>query len=100
MFFSREPSSAQKFFTVGRVFSMLWNIDRIRPDLREVVDDDPTIRITRNRFRGAESNYSGPYTGPESVRHFVVIAQGIRSSFCMYFYLILVKCGLLRLTAK
>lgn len=68
---------------------MLWGIDGIREDLREVVDDDPTVCAERASFMMVENNYTGPYTGPESVRRFVVIGQGIRSCFCLCVYLVL-----------
>ncbi|KAJ0421308.1 hypothetical protein BJY00DRAFT_282494 [Aspergillus carlsbadensis] len=30
-----------------------------------------------------EGAYSGPYTGPETVRRFVVVAEGVRSCYCL-----------------
>lgn len=82
-FFSREPSSAQKYFTTGRVFMMLWDIGGVRPDLCEVADDDPTIGEDRRYIMGAEGVYTGPFVGPETVRSFIVISPGSRSSLCL-----------------
>ncbi|KAL4861234.1 hypothetical protein BDV12DRAFT_204224 [Aspergillus spectabilis] len=83
MFFSREISSAKHFFTPGRVFMILWDADGMSEELREVVDEEPAVDAARRKFTMIENTYSGPYTGPRTVRRFVVVAQGVRSSYCL-----------------
>ncbi|KAL2828809.1 hypothetical protein BJY01DRAFT_255254 [Aspergillus pseudoustus] len=83
MFWTRCPSSATEFFTVGRVFMMLWDVHALGRDFQEVVDDDPTVYTNRRTLMTIESAYSGPYTGPGTVRRFVVVAEGVRSSYCL-----------------
>ncbi|KAL2870132.1 uncharacterized protein BJX67DRAFT_307811 [Aspergillus lucknowensis] len=83
MFWSRGISSAKDFFTVGRVFMMLWDVNELRRDLQEVVDDEPSILARRREFMNIENAYTGPYTGPSTVRRFVAVAQGIRSLYCL-----------------
>jgi hypothetical protein len=65
VFWSRCPSSATKFFTIGRVFMMLWDVIALGRDLQEVADDDPTVHANRRALMTKESAYSGPYTGQE-----------------------------------
>ncbi|KAL2818056.1 hypothetical protein BJX63DRAFT_82899 [Aspergillus granulosus] len=83
VFWSRSPPSASEFFTVGRVFMILWDVSALRRDLQEIAEEDPTVHINRREFMTMESAYTGPYTGPETVRRFVVVAQGVRSSYCL-----------------
>jgi hypothetical protein len=63
---------------------MLWDVIALGRDLQEVTDDDPTVHANRRALMTIESAYSGPYTGPDTVRRFVVVAQGVRSSYCLY----------------
>jgi hypothetical protein len=84
VFWSRGQSSAREYFTVGRVFMMLWDVNALRRDLQEIADEDPTVHANRCTFMSLEGSYSGPYTGPETVRRFVVVAEGIRSSYCLF----------------
>jgi hypothetical protein len=62
---------------------MLWDVIALGRDLQEVTDDDPTVHANRRALMTIESAYSGPYTGPDTVRRFVVVAQGVRSSYCL-----------------
>jgi hypothetical protein len=62
---------------------ILWDVNALRRDLQEIADEDPTIHANRRAFMTMENSYSGPYTGPETVRRFVVVAEGVRSSYCL-----------------
>jgi hypothetical protein len=62
---------------------MLWDVNALRRDLQEIADEDPTFHVNRRSFMAMENSYSGPYTGPETVRRFVVVAEGVRSSYCL-----------------
>ncbi|KAL3461155.1 hypothetical protein BJX64DRAFT_261409 [Aspergillus heterothallicus] len=77
------PLSATEFFTVGRVFVMLWDVSALRTDLQEIAEEDPSVYADRRAFATIENNYTGPYTGPGTVRRFVVVAQSARSSYCL-----------------
>ncbi|KAL2861972.1 hypothetical protein BJX68DRAFT_223570, partial [Aspergillus pseudodeflectus] len=46
---SRGQCSAREYFTVGRVFMMLWDVNALRRDLQEFADEEPTVHAKSAR---------------------------------------------------
>ena len=62
---------------------MLWNVEEINKEAQVIADDQPSIEDERTARMGYENVYTGPYTGPTTVRRFLVVHEGIRSSYCL-----------------
>ncbi|KAK2757516.1 hypothetical protein FQN53_008443 [Emmonsiellopsis sp. PD_33] len=83
-FFSRGFDSAREFFKVGRVFMMLWDIEQYANDNQEIIDDDAnSILQNRQTLTSREGSFTGPFTGPTTVRCFLVVKEGYSASFCV-----------------
>ncbi|KAK2804116.1 hypothetical protein FQN50_006744 [Emmonsiellopsis sp. PD_5] len=83
-FFSRGFDSAREFFKVGRVFMMLWDIEQYANDNQEIIDDDANcILKNRQALTSREGAFTGPFTGPTTVRRFLVVKEGYSACFCV-----------------
>ena len=87
MFITRTGDPARQFFRVGQVFMILWNENEAEPMLiNSIADTDNAMledRAARQRVNLMANVYRGPYTGPATVRRFLVVHEGIRSCYCL-----------------
>ena len=83
-FFSRSPKAAREFFTPGRVFTMLWEVPAHVQGVMDVVDEEPSVERNRQIYTGLEGSYTGPYTGPTTVRRFIATRTDRRSCLCLW----------------
>lgn len=86
-FYSRGQD-ARNFFRVGQVFQMLWSVHDETLEAEAVADSEEDERwhehwLQYEKIRPLSNNYMGPYTGPTTARRFLVVHQGIRSSYCL-----------------
>lgn len=82
-FFTRSPGQAKGFFTPGRVFMMLWSSENLPNEILNVIEEENTVPDNRRWLVAAEGVYTGPFEGPATVRRFVVVQAGARSTLCL-----------------
>ena len=71
------------FFRPGQVFMMLWDTASLDASVNIDVDNEPSIKASRDQRIFTDGDYRGPYFGPTTVRRFLVIESGARSSYCL-----------------
>lgn len=62
---------------------MLWTVEGIVVGTPVVADDESSIEEDRHSRMMYANVYTGPYTGPTTVRRFLVVHEGVRSSYCL-----------------
>ncbi|MCJ1280515.1 hypothetical protein MMC21_008344 [Puttea exsequens] len=82
-FRSLSPTQAHAFFRIGQVFMILWPIPRPTPSAHTIADTDEAADEARRQRALFANNYIGPYTGRTTIRRFLVVHEGIRSSYCL-----------------
>ena len=60
---------------------LLW--DASQADLNLDVDVDPNLEEERELRGMLSNNWMSPFIGPTTVRRFLVVREGIRSSYCL-----------------
>lgn len=80
--FYSHHATAHDFFRVGQVFMMLWDVKQASM-LNLPADEEPSIQEDMDRRNLSSNLYMGPYTGPTTVRRFLVVREGIRSCYCL-----------------
>lgn len=61
---------------------MLWDTGIEAPRAHAVADNDFMDEV-EGGMRIISNNWTGPYTGPTRIRRFLVVREGIRSSYCL-----------------
>ncbi len=62
---------------------MLWDVDENASKANAVADENATDTRSNDKFYVQPNFYVGPYTGPTHARRFLVVKEGIRSSYCL-----------------
>jgi hypothetical protein len=62
---------------------MLWDVEETGNMIQGVAYSDPLVTAERNIFMAIEGSYTGPYSGPATVRSFIVVHEGHRSAYCL-----------------
>jgi len=61
---------------------MLWDADGQNSPVNAVADDDDDLDDERD-LRPLSNMWMGPYSGPTTIRRFLVVHEGVRSSYCL-----------------
>lgn len=62
---------------------MLWEVDEHASKANAVADEETTDTLSNGAIYVMPNDYEDPYTGPTQARRFLVVREGIRSSYCL-----------------